>query len=125
MSESLQRYPRGQIGHGSGALVEVENVKLSITTNTKLKHTIARSPSGYTTGTNEATLSFKMNIGEFGQERDFYTSLINGVVESFRLMLPGGLTFRVTGPVSKTDYDVPLDDAVSVDIEVMCKVQKA
>lgn len=124
MSESLQKYPRGAIGHGSGALVEVENVGLDIKTNTKLKHTIARSPSGYTMGTNEATLTFKMNIGENGAERDFYTSLATGNVEGFRLLLPGSLTFRVTGVVTGTKYDLPLDDAVTVDVEVICKVQK-
>ena len=125
MSETLQRYPRGSLGHGPGALVEVENVKLTITTNAKLKHTIAASPSGYTTGTNEATLSFKMLLGENGPERDFYEELRAGTVNSFRLMLPGSLTFRVTGVVSKTDFDVPLDDAVAIDVEVLCKVQKA
>lgn len=125
MSETLQRYPRGALGHGPGALVEIENVKLTITTNAKLKHTLAASPSGYTTGTNEATLSFKMLVGENGVERDFYTELRAGTVNSFRLMLPGSLTFHVTGVVSKTDFDVPLDDAVAIDIEVLCKVQKA
>lgn len=125
MGDSLQRYPRGQIGHGSGALVEVENVDLDVKTNSKLKHTLARTPSGYTTGTREATLSFKMNIGENGPERDFYTALDNGSVQGFRLLLPGALTFRVTGVVNSNKYGVPLDDAVTVDIEVICKVQKA
>ncbi len=125
MSDSLQKYPRGQIGHGPGALVEVENVKLAINPNVKLKHTLARTPSGYTTGVREATLSFKMNVGETGPERDFYSALDAGTVQGFRLLLPGGLTYRVTGPISKHDIDVPLDDAVSIDIEVMCKVQKA
>jgi hypothetical protein len=125
MGDSLQRYPRGQIGHGSGALIEVENVDLDVKTNSKLKHTLARTPSGYTTGTREATLSFKMNIGENGPERDFYTALDNGSVQGFRLLLPGALTFRVTGVVNSNKYGVPLDDAVTVDIEVICKVQKA
>ena len=125
MSDSLQKYPRGQIGHGPGALVEVENVKLTNTNNAKLKHTLARTPSGYTTGTREASLSFKMNIGENGPERDFWNAMDAGSVEGFRLLLPGGLTYRVTGVVNKTDFDMPLDDAVSVDVEVMCKVQKA
>lgn len=125
MSESLQKYPRGSIGHGSGALVEVENVDLDIKTNTKLKHTIARSPSGYTMGTNEATLTFKMNIGETGPERDFYSALVAGTVQGFRLLLPGSLTFRVTGVVTGNKYALPLDDAVTVDVEVICKVQKA
>lgn len=124
MSDSLGKYPRGQIGHGSGALVEVENVKLTNTTNTKLKHTLARSPSGYTTGTREAMLSFKMNVGESGPERDFWSALESQTVQGFRLLLPGGLTFRITGVTSKFDIDVPLDDAVSVELEFPCKAQK-
>lgn len=125
MSESLEKYPRGQIGHGPGALVEVENVKLTNTANGKLKHTLARSPSGYTTGTREAMLSFKMLIGENGPERDFWTALEAGSVESFRLLLPGNLTYRISGFNNKFDIDVPLDDAVSVDLEFPCKVKKA
>lgn len=125
MADSLQRYPRGQIGHGSGALIEVENVKLTNTANVKLKHTLSRSPSGYTTGVREAMLSFKLNVGETGPERDFWTTLEAGSVQGFRLLLPGGLTFRITGITSKFDIDVPLDDAVTIDLEFPCKVQKA
>lgn len=125
MSETLQKYPRGQIGHGSGALIEVENVKLTNNPNVKLKHTLGRSPSGYTTGTREAMLSFKMNIGENGLERDFWTALESGSIQGFRLLLPGGITFRISGVTGKFDIDVPLDDAVSVDLEFPCKVQKA
>lgn len=125
MGDSLKRYPRGQIGHGSGALVEVENVKLTNTANVKLKHTLSQTPSGYTTGVREAMLSFKMNVSETGPERDFWTALEAGSVQSFRLLLPGGLTFRITGITSKFDIDVPLDDAVTIDLEFPCKVQKA
>jgi hypothetical protein len=66
-----------------------------------------------------------MNIGEDGPERDFYGKLDAGSVEGFRLLLPGGLKFRVTGVVNGNKYGVPLDDAVTVDVEVLCKVQKA
>jgi hypothetical protein len=123
MADTLKRYPRGQIGHGSGALISVENAKLAINPNVKLKHTLARTPSGYTTGVQEATLSFKMNIDEDGPERDFYASLKVGSIENFRLLIPG-VTWRVNGPISKHDVDVPLDDAVTIDIEVMCKVEQ-
>lgn len=124
MGETLAKYPRGAIGHGPGAMVEVENVKLTKTNNAKLKHTLARSPSGFTLGTNESELTFKMLVSETGPERDFVTSLKNGVAEDFRLLLPGGETWRITGPVSKYDIDVPLDDAVSVDLSVVCKSEK-
>lgn len=124
MAENLEKYPRGQIGHGSGALVQVENVKVTNTPNGKLKHTLARSPSGYTTGTREAMLSFKMLIGETGPERDFWSALEAGNVENFRLLLPGGLTYRISGFLNKFDIDVPLDDAVSVELEFPCRVQK-
>ena len=124
MADNLKKYPRGQIGHGAGQLISVENVTLDMNFNTKLKHTLARSPSGYTTGTREAMLSFKMNIGESGPERDFWSALESQTVQGFRLLLPGGLTFRITGVTSKFDIDVPLDDAVSVELEFPCKAQK-
>lgn len=123
MSDELKKYPRAQIGHGAGQLMQAENVKLSINPNVKLKHTLARTPSGYVTGTREATLSFKLNIDEDGPERDFYTALNNSTVENFRLMVPG-ITWRVSGPISKHDIDGPLDDAVTIDIEVLCKVEQ-
>lgn len=124
MAETLAKYPRGQIGHGPGPLVDVETVKLTKTNNAKLKHTLARTPSGYTTGTVEAMLTFKMLVSESGPERDFATSLKNGSAENFRLLLPGGNTWEITGVTSKHDIDVPLDDAVSIDLEFPCKAEQ-
>lgn len=125
MADNLKKYPRGQIGHGAGQLISVENVTLDMNFNTKLKHTLARTPSGYVSGSQESTLSFKINISEDGPERDFYAMLKSQTVQGFRLLCPGGLTFRVSGVVSKNKYDLPLDDAVTADIELVCKVEQA
>lgn len=123
MADTFKRYPKGVISHKVGDLQQCTNFKLSVKNGAKLKHTLRRSPSGWVLGTVEGTLSFDMEIDEDGPERNFHRALISGEAQGFRLKFPGE-TFKITGVVSSRDIDAPLDDAVKVSVEVLCKVEQ-
>ena len=108
-------FPRGQLSLGAGDLVQVTNVSFTFNRNTKLKHSLKRSPSGKVQGNRELSGKFDVEIDEDGPERDYFSRVDSGEEVNMRLKLPG-LTKNVVGVLSSLDGEMPLDDACKLTV---------
>lgn len=122
MAATQQQYTRGQIALGSGDLIDVTNVKLDLVNNAKQVHTIRQKGAGFTTGTEETTVTFDAVIGDQGEERDYFDLLKKGKIRQIRLKIPGR-TITVNGTVSSLGVELPLDDAIKQSITFIGKME--
>ena len=117
-------YGRGRIAAGSGDLIDVTNIKVTTTNNAKQVHTIRRGQAGITLGVQETTVTFDCKIGEEGLERDYVTSVSEGLIEHLRIKVPGA-TYTVEGSYQSTDFDLPLDDAITLSLTFIGKLTQS
>lgn len=111
MSDAFPNYPRGGIAMGNGDLVQVTNVKGKYTNGAKLKHSIKKTPSGYTLGHREVSGTFETEVPEGGMERDWWDLVRNGTVKQVRIKFPG-TTKALDIVCSDLDFELPSDDAI-------------
>jgi hypothetical protein len=111
MSDDLLLFPRGVVAMGNGDLTQVVNLKGKYSNNAKLKHTLRKSPAGYTLGVKECSGSFDLEIPETGEERDYWSLVKAGTVKQLRIKLPG-TTKAINIVVSDLDFELPSDDAI-------------
>jgi hypothetical protein len=121
VSDDLAQYPRGAVAMGNGDLIQVTSVKLKITNNAKLKHTLRKSPSGFVLGHLECSGSMEIEIPETGVERDYWEMVVNGAVNQVRLKLPAD-TRAVNIVASSMDIELPSDDAIKQTVEFIGEV---
>lgn len=123
-SQEFLNYPKSRIALGAGDLVQVTNFTADTTNNAKVKHTLRKKAAGATTGTEETSLKFDMDVDENGIERDYLTMIKTGTTQKVRCALPGGETRLFTGIASKETIDQPLDDAMKVSIEMVGRFER-
>ena len=111
-------YPRGQIALGTGDLLDVTNIKIDITNNGKLVHTIRKPGAGVTLGVSEVTVSFDAVISEEGQERDYFAMVKKGTIVQLRVKIPKE-TLTVNGIFTTRSFELPLDDAIKVSLSFL------
>jgi hypothetical protein len=111
MSDELLNYPRGTVATGNGDLTQVTNLKGKYSNGAKLKHSLRKSPSGYTLGVKECSGSFDLEIPESGEERDYWSLVKDGTVKRLRIKIPG-TTKAINIVVSDLDFELPSDDAI-------------
>ena len=85
MATDQLTYPRGRIALDTGDLLDVTNVKLDATNNSKQVHTLRRKGAGVTLGTEETTITFGVAVSEEGLERDYLTMVKRGTIKQLRL----------------------------------------
>lgn len=124
-SQEFLNYPKARIALGAGDLVQVTNFTLDTKNGAKLKHTLRKKGAGATTGVEEGSLKFDMDVDEGGIERDYFGMLQSGAKQKVRCALPGGQTRLFVGRVASETIDQPLDDACKVSIEMIGRVEKA
>lgn len=122
-SSEIPFFPRGQISFGAGDLVQVTNVTFTYTANTKLKHSLKRSPSGKVVGNKELSGKFDVELDEDGPEREYFARVDSGEEVSMRLKLPN-LTKNVVGALVGIDGEMPLDDACKLTVNWIGKFSK-
>lgn len=111
MSDELLQYPRGTVAMGNGDLTQVVNLKLKVSRGAKLKHTLRKTPSGYTTGHQEVSGTFDVEIPETGEERDYWKMVATGEVKQLRVKIPG-TTKALLIVASDLELELPSDDAI-------------
>ena len=111
MPSSQKLYPRGQVAHQSGDLMDAINIKVTTTNNAKQIHTIRQRGAGVTIGNEETTVTMDLLISENGIERDWLKKLKTGKIEQVRIKVPGE-TITVNGVIKQSDLELPLDDAI-------------
>ena len=111
MSDELLNYPRGTVAMGNGDLTQIVNLKGKYSNNAKLKHTLRKSPSGFTLGHRECSGTFDLEIPETGEERDYWTMVKEGQVKQLRIKIPG-TTKAINIIASDLDFELPSDDAI-------------
>ena len=121
--QELKRYPRGQLAIGNGDLQQAIVSRFSFTANTKLKHTLRQSPSGYVLGTRECTGSFDLEISEDGPEIEVFDAIDEGEIKNFRYKIPT-VTKTIEGVFTSVDVEEPLDDAVRFTVNWIGKLKK-
>lgn len=109
-------YPRGRIALGSGDLLDVTNIKVTHTNNSKQVHTINRSGTGIVKGNEETTVSYDCVVSETGQERDYFQLVKTGAIVQLRVKLPLE-TITVEGAYKTRSFDLPLDDSIKLSLE--------
>jgi hypothetical protein len=110
----LEFYPRGQLSLDAGnRLNQVTDLSVTADNGAKLKHSLARSPSGFSKSVNDLQGSFNAEIPKSGMERDYFTLLEsdeNAVVQG-RVEVPGaGLVLEVV--IKSVQLTVSMEDAV-------------
>lgn len=110
----LEFYPRGQMSLGAGGrLNQVTDLSVTADNGAKLKHSLARSPSGFSKSVNDLQGSFNAEIPKSGMERDYFTLLEsdeNAVVQG-RVEVPGaGLVLEIV--IKSVQLTVSMEDAV-------------
>ena len=108
-------YPRGQIALGSGDLIDVTKVSVTHTNNAKQVHTIRQKGAGFTTGTEETTVSFDMAISAEGQERDYFKSIKKALGQKLRVKIPGE-TMTINGVFKDRNFELPLDGEITASL---------
>jgi len=108
-------YPRGSVALGSGDLMDVTNVKISIADGSKQVHTIRQKGAGTTQGVEETSITFDAVIGEDGEEADWLALVKKHLVKQLRLKIPGR-TITANGKFSTVDYELPIDDAIKLSV---------
>lgn len=88
MADEQKFYPRGEVSIG-GTLKEITGVSVSTNRGVRLTHSIAMSPSGWSSGNKEVTGTFDMEIPEGGQERDWFEAWRNNSRLVATVKLPG------------------------------------
>lgn len=114
-------YPRGRIALGTGDLLDVTNVKLDITNNSKQVHTLRRKGAGVTLGTEETTVTFDVAVSEEGFERDYLTMVKRGTIKQLRLKLAGA-TINVEGIFKDVGFELPLDSEIKQNLTFIGKI---
>lgn len=109
----------------NGDLVQVTNFSLTLTNNAKMKSTLRRRNAGVVVGNFEGTLSFDIEVGPTGPERDYIGLVLSGRLKQVRAKLPGGETLVLDGAYSEWAGEQPADDAFKVSLSFMCGVKKA
>lgn len=111
-----RQFPRGRIALGNGDLIDVTNVKLMHTNNSKQVHTMNKSGTGVVKGNEETTISYDCVVSETGQERDYFTLVKSGKIVQVRLKLPLE-TITVEGAYKTRSFDLPTDDSIKLSLE--------
>ncbi|MHC4736225.1 MAG: hypothetical protein ACYTDW_17455 [Planctomycetota bacterium] len=114
-------YPRGFIALGSGDLIDVTNVTVDTTDNSKQVHTIRQKGAGVTQGVEETTIAFDAALSEFGEEADWLQLVKKQEIKQLRVKVPGR-TITVNGKFRMVKYELPLDDAIKVSVEFIGKL---
>lgn len=109
-------YPRGRIALGSGDLIDVTNVKVNHTNNSKQVHTMNKSGTGVVKGNEETTISYDCVISQTGQERDYFALVKTGAIVQLRVKLPLE-TITVNGVYKSRSFDLPMDDSIKLSLE--------
>jgi len=106
-------FPVGTIAMGSGDLLDVYNVDLTITSNKKQISTIRKPGAGIFKGVEECTVTFSSKIGENGEELDYVEMVKKNQITSLRLKIPNR-TMTIEGGYSETKITTSLDDAIDL-----------
>lgn len=114
-------YPRGRIALDTGDLLDVTNVKLDATNNSKQVHTLRRKGAGVTLGTEETTVTFDVAVSEEGLERDYLTMVKRGTIKQLRLKVPG-TTINVEGIFKDVGFELPLDAEIKQNLTFIGKI---
>jgi len=104
-------YPKGRIALGSGDLIDVTNVKVDTTNNSKQVHTLRKKGAGITMGTEETTVTYDAVISEDGPERDYFALVKSGLIKQLRIKVPTK-TISVNGIYKDVGLELPLDDSI-------------
>lgn len=115
MSLEQPIFPRGQIALDTGDLIDVTNVKISTTDNSKQVHTIRQKGAGITQGVEETTITFEAVVSEFGEEADWMAFVKTSTIKQLRIKLPGR-TITANGKFNSIDYELPLDDSIKASL---------
>jgi len=115
MSLEQPIYPRGQIALDSGDLIDVTNVKIDTTDNSKQVHTIRQRGAGITQGSEETTITFDAVLSEYGEEADWLALVKKQQIKQLRIKVPGR-TITANGKFNSVGYELPLDDAIKISI---------
>lgn len=113
-------YSKGSIALGSGDLLDVTDVKVDVTDGSKLVH-VMRGVSGVVQGNEEATITFNARVSEDGEEADWLALVKKNMIKQLRIKLDGR-TMTVNGKFQSVGYELPLDDAVTVSLTFIGKV---
>jgi len=109
-------YPRGRIALGNGDLIDVTNVKVMHTNNSKQVHTMNRPGSGIVMGNEETNITYDAVVSEEGQERDYFALVKTGKIVQLRVKVPGE-TITVKGTYKSRSFELPLDAEIKLSLE--------
>jgi len=106
-------YPQGSIAMGNGDLVDVYDITLDLTDNSKQISTLRKRGAGITQGQEECTVSFSSKIGENGEEADYFQMVKKKVIKQLRIKIPNR-TITIEGKYKDISLGSTVDDAIDL-----------
>lgn len=112
-NDELKLYPTGQIGFGAGNLKEATLGRWSFTNGANLRHSLAKTPAGFTLGNYEVTGTIEFEVSETGLERSVIDDVNAGVRRQFRFK-DAVDTYEITGVINQVDWEASRGEAIRV-----------
>lgn len=120
MATEFLDYPKARLALGSGDLIDVYDVSLSLEDGETVISTLRQNPAGSTVGKRSATLTFKAAISEEGFERDWFGKYAKRELVQARLKVPGR-TFTVNGRLTKPAITGNVDNFIDFSCTIVGK----
>jgi hypothetical protein len=115
-------YPRGQMSMGPGGrLLQVTDVRATVSNSASNQHTLAKTPSGTFTGNRECAGSFSCIVDEKGLERTYFEAVKSGRRQQARVEIPKvGIVFDVV--IGSVDMALNTNGPVAVSVSWVGKL---
>ncbi len=112
----FQFFPKGEIATGGGSLEQVTNLSVTTRNGLKTRHSLRRSPSGFSLGNQEVSVSFQAEIPESGSEEPWFNNLRTGERRTARIKIPGEIR-ELLFVVGEEEITLSMEDGVTARIQ--------
>ena len=121
MADEVLSYPKARLSKGAGDLMQVTDVTLRKSKGRKLINTLRSPAAGVADGETANELTFKGVLDENGFERDYDDDFEKGTVAQYRVKVPGGKTFSITGKIDDLEVTNNVGGAIEFSAKVIGK----
>lgn len=121
MADEVLSYPKARVSKGAGDLMQVTDVTVRKSKGRKLINTLRSPAAGVADGETANEISFKAVIDENGFERDYDDDFEKGTVAQYRVKVPGGKVFTLTGKIDDLEVTSNIGGAIEFSAKVIGK----
>lgn len=121
LTDSLIGFEKARLAMGNSDLMDVYNVDIEVKDDSKLVHSIRKSPAGYVQGTFECSGSFDTLIHPGGPEADWIKSVQTRSTNQYRFKA-SGVTITIDAKNNSVKAKQAVDGATEFNISFVGNV---